>query len=99
MTLTFIKGVKNAQHRILLALMEYGSAKIYTGHKTTRVYYSDGECAIFGSQNNVIGLLANGYATNGRKQRRYFPTYGPDDTWKITEKGLASLPRHLRLGK
>lgn len=85
-----------AQRKILEALARYGSAKIYTGHKTTQVTYQDGECVIFGSQNNVIGLLANKYATNGRKQRRYLPTYGNADTWQITDKGKAALPKRLR---
>lgn len=87
---------ETAQQKILKALLEYGEAVIYTGHKRTLVTYSDGECVIFGSQNNVIGLLANKYATNGRKQRRYFPTYGQGDKWRITEKGIAALPKYLR---
>lgn len=87
---------ETAQQKILRALLKYSEAKIYTGHKRTLVTYDAGECVIFGSQNNVIGLLANKYATNGRKQRRYFPTYGQGDTWKITEKGIAALPKYLR---
>lgn len=85
-----------AQQKILVALLRYGSATIYTGHKTTQVTYEDGECVIFGSQNNVIGLLANKYATNGRKQRRYFPTYGNADVWQITEKGKLALSKRIR---